>query len=180
MRLGRAAFASAWLLAAISVAVAAQAQASTEDAGTRWNAEALAVFETVCLGTLPGFDAAEARFAEAGLTPLENTLWVDNQRGLIAKTAHKDDGSRRACFLSMQQADLPALNAALGPAMGTALGVDKVSEIRAPYPGEPSLYLIERDGYRVTATVANVSQGYGVLMVTVDVPEGTTPPWSAE
>ncbi len=142
------------------------------------DAETLAIFQAACLERLPTFDGAGAGFADAGLTRNSEGFWTDDSRGLIGRTTASDDDRQRFCLLAMQGADVPGIDAVLGTALGNAMDEAEVGVIRGPTPGDPSLYLVERGGYRVTAVVANVSRGYVMLSVGVDVAEGATPPWS--
>ncbi len=146
----------------------------------RHHAEALALFDTACLTTLPGFEAADAAFRDEGLQAGEGGLWVDNARGFIARTTREDGDRQRGCMVALSQADVGALNAVLGQALGAALSEEEVGVIRGPLPGNPSLFVVDRAGYRITAVVAEASQGYAMLTVGTQVAPGAAPPWSAQ
>ena len=151
-----------------------------QDDAARHHAEALALFDTACLTTLPGFEAADAAFRDEGLQAGEGGLWVDNARGFIARTTREDGDRQRGCMVALSQADVGALNAVLGQALGAALSEEEVGVIRGPLPGNPSLFVVDRAGYRITAVVAEASQGYAMLTVGTQVAPGATPPWSAQ
>mgnify|MGYP007073199187 CR=1 FL=1 len=159
-------------------AAAAQVYASEEEAA--YHMRTLAMFENICLQTLPGFEAAEERFAASGLSGEPQGFWSNDSKGLIARTTRNEDDRQRGCFLALADANLRALDAELGDLLGASLRLPEVGVLRGPRPNDPSLYLVDRDGYRITAVVAEVSQGYAMLSVSVDVSEGATPPWGAE
>ncbi len=75
------------------------------------HAEALALFDTACLTTLPGFEAADAAFRDEGLEAGDGGLWVDPGRGLIARTTREDGDRQRGCMVALSQADVAALDA---------------------------------------------------------------------
>jgi len=152
---------------------AALAQAVTD-------AEALAIFEVVCLERLPEFEGVGDRFVKAGLVQTADGFWADDGRGLIGRTTQSENGRQRACLLALEAADVAGLNAVLGTVLGDAMDEAQVGVMRGPLPGDPSLYLVDRGDYRVTAVVANVSRGYAMLSVSVDVVEGAVAPWSGQ
>ncbi|MDJ0823960.1 MAG: hypothetical protein QNJ16_00515 [Rhodobacter sp.] len=159
-------------------AAAAQVYASPEEAAH--HAHTLALFNNICLQTLPDFEAAEARFAESGLAGTPGGFWTDDNKGLIARTVWHEGGRQRGCFLALAEANVPALDAELGQVLAAALGRAEVAVVKGPTPRDPSLYLLDFDGYRVTSVVAHASRGYAMLSVSVDVHDGADPPWSAE
>ncbi len=153
--------------------------AGAQSEAARHHAEALALFDTACLTTLPGFEAADAVFRDEGLEAGEGGLWVDTARGFIARTTREEGDRQRGCMVALSQADVGALNSVLGQALGAALQEEEVGVIRGPLPGNPSLFVVDRTGYRITAVVAEVSQGYAMLTVGTQVAPGAAPPWNA-
>ncbi|MCG6901497.1 MAG: hypothetical protein LJE68_02345 [Rhodobacter sp.] len=153
--------------------------ASAQDAALR-HAETLAIFDDACLGTLPGFGGAGQAFTKAGLAEHAGGYWVDDRRGLIAQTTKAQGDTQRGCFVALSGADIPALDAVLGQVVGGALDVAEVGVIDGPMPGNPSLYVVDREAYRITAVAAHVSRGYGMLSVTVQAPDSANLPWAGE
>ncbi|MDJ0630884.1 MAG: hypothetical protein QNJ44_21685 [Rhodobacter sp.] len=168
------------IAAALLVGNAAAAQGFASEEEKAVHVATLSLFHAICLQTLPGFEEADERFAKAGLGLTDDGFWTDDDRGLVARVAHGDNGRQRGCFMGLRDANLAALDLALGPLVGDALPGEEVGRMRGPMPGDPSLYIIERDGYRITTVAASVSRGYVMLSVGVDVPEGIAPPWGAE
>lgn len=165
------------LLAIVTASMATVAVAQEQAAR---HAEALTIFDAACLQTLPGFAKAGDKLAEAGFQYNASGYWVDDPRGMIAQISADDTDRQRGCVVAMSGADISAFDAVLGQSVGGALGVDKVGIIEGPSPTDPSLYVVDRDGYRLTAVAAHISKGYGMLTVSVAVTEGSSAPWNTE
>lgn len=161
------------------LAVCAACSANAQEQAAR-HAETLAIFDAACLQTLPGFSKAGDRLAKAGFQHNASGYWVDDPRGMIAQVSQDDADRQRGCFVAMSEADIAAFDAVLGQSVGGALGLEEVGIIDGPSPSDPSLYVVDRDGYRLTAVAAHISKGYGMLSVSVTATGDGTPPWGDE
>lgn len=157
----------------------AASMASAQDQAAR-HANALAIFDAACLQTLPGFADAGDKLAEAGFQHNTSGYWVDDPHGMIAQISQDDNDRQRGCFVAMSDADIAAFDAVLGQSIGGALGLEQVGIIDGPSATDPSLYVVDRDGYRLTAVAAHISKGYGMLSVSVTATDDGTPPWATE